>query len=66
MHIVQYTNKPYLCLGLQEQDKDQTIGIVGLVIFMIVFVAVVGSCIVYIVIMECKRGFKRYTKLPSR
>lgn len=61
MYIVQYSNKPYLCLGLQGQDKDQTLGIVGLVIFMIFFVAVVGSCIGYIVIMECKRVFKRYT-----
>ncbi|VDI83003.1 Hypothetical predicted protein [Mytilus galloprovincialis] len=47
---------------LQGQDKDQTLGIVGLVIFMIFFVAVVGSCIGYIVIMECKRVFKRYTR----
>ncbi|CAG2225824.1 unnamed protein product [Mytilus edulis] len=46
--------------GLQGQDKDQTFGIVGLVIFMIFFVAVVGSCIGCIVIMECKRVFKRY------
>ncbi|XP_076083119.1 uncharacterized protein LOC143054107 [Mytilus galloprovincialis] len=45
--------------GFQGQEKDQTLGIVGLVIFIIVFIAVVGSCIVYIVIMECKRFFKR-------
>ncbi|XP_052085376.1 uncharacterized protein LOC127723013 [Mytilus californianus] len=45
--------------GLQGKDKDQTLGIVGFYIFMIVFVAVVGSCIVYIVVMECKRFFKR-------
>ncbi|XP_052079940.1 uncharacterized protein LOC127718079 [Mytilus californianus] len=41
--------------GLQEQEKDQTVGLFGRAIFVVITVVVVGGFILGIVIKECDR-----------